>query len=295
MALTLLQFGDVHLPVPPRAFLSPSAWRPRRIPAVANWFLRRRRLYADAPRKLAAFADFLHQNPVDWLLYAGDSVGMGLDAEFRAAAPLLSPLFTLPRCGALAVPGNHDFYTAPSVPSFRRLMDLAPAPSDLPNAFDPFPGAPVVRFLSPTAAVIAFETACPHFFFWNSSGRLSLRTRDALKTLLDHPRLASLERIFLLTHYPPDDPDPFHGFPDAAPLAALLADRPNLVFLHGHVHHLSNREIRMGSATLPVYCSGSLTRARAESFWLHTYTPGAPLLSRPARWTGSSWTLLPPF
>ena len=294
MALTLLQFGDVHLPVPPRAFLSPSAWCPRRVPAVANWFLRRRRLYADAPRKLAALADFLRENPVDWLLYAGDSVGMGLDAEFRAAAPLLVPVFALARRGALAVPGNHDFYTSRSVPSFRRLMDLAPAPTDLPDAFPPFPGAPVVRFLSPSAAVVAFETACPHNFFWNSSGRLAPRTRSTLRTLLDHPRLASLDRVFLLTHYPPDDPDPFHGFPDAAPLAALLDGRPNLVFLHGHVHHRSSRTLSLGSSSLPVFCSGSLSRARTESFWLHTLSPGAPLLSRPARWTGSSWTLLPP-
>ena len=289
MELKILQFGDVHLPLPPGALHSPDAWRPRRLPAIPNWFLRRRPLYSRAAEKLDALADFLRANPVDWLFYAGDSVGMGLDAEFRAAAPRLADLFRFARRGVVAVPGNHDFYTRRSVASFRRTMDLAPG-TDLPGLFPDFPGAPVVRFLSHDAAVVAFETACPHFFFWNSSGRLALRTRDALRALLDHSRVASLSRVFLLTHYPPDDSDPFHGFPDAAPLAALLANRPNLVFLHGHVHRLSSREIPMGAATLPVYCSGSLTKARAESFWLHTLD-GATLRSVPARWTGTSWAL----
>jgi len=288
MALTLLQFGDVHLPLPPGALRSAEAWHPRRIPAIANWYLRRRRLYARAGEKIDGLLEFLRKNPVDWMLYAGDSVGMGLAAEFRVAAPRLRDVFQAARRGAVTVPGNHDFYTRRSVASFRRLMDFA-AGSDLPPPV-PFPGAPVVRFLSPSVAVLAFETACPHFFFWNSSGRLAARTRDALRALLDHPRLAAMERIFLLTHYPPDDPDPFHGFPDAGPLADLIADRPNLVFLHGHVHRLSARTKTFGSASVPVFCSGSLSKAGAESFWLHEWSDGR-LSSRPARWDGNGWVL----
>ncbi|MBQ7251638.1 MAG: metallophosphoesterase [Kiritimatiellae bacterium] len=285
MGLKILQFGDVHLPLPPGALRSPEAWRPRRIPAIANYFLLRGRHYAAAGEKLDALRDFLRREGADWIFYAGDSVGMGLDAEFRAAAPRLTAVFREARCGTVAVPGNHDFYTYRSVGDFRRRMEAAGS--------HVLPGAPVVRFLAEDSAVVAFETARPHFFFWHSSGYLAPETRDALATLLDDPRLAGLERVFLLTHYPPDDDDPYHGFPDAKPLAEILANRPNLVFLHGHVHKVSRRTVSFGSAEVPVFCSGSLSKAGVESFWLHEIEEGR-LLSRRGRWTGSAWTLDPP-
>lgn len=288
MGVKILQFGDVHLPLPAGALRSPGAWRPRRIPAVANYFLLRGRRYAAAREKLAALRDFLRREGAEWIFYAGDSVAMGLEREFRAASPLLAAVFREARRGAVAVPGNHDFYTPRSVRDFRRLVPWG-RDNDLPGLFPAFPGSPVVRFLSPDAAVVAFETACPHFFFWNSSGRLGRATRDALRAVLDHPRLAGLGTVFLLTHYPPDDADRFHGFRDAGALADLLAGRKNLVFLHGHVHAASRRTVDFASASVPVFCSGSLSKAGAESFWLHELE-GGTLRSRRGRWTGEAWS-----
>ena len=287
MGVKILQFGDVHLPLPAGALRAPGAWRPRRIPAIANYFLLRGRHYAAAREKLAALRDFLRREGVEWIFYAGDSVAMGLESEFAAASPLLEEVFRAARRGAVAVPGNHDFYTPRSVRDFRRLLPWG-QDNDLPGLFPDFPGRPIVRFLPPDAAVVAFETACPHFFFWNSSGRLSRRTRDALRALLAHPRLAALGTVFLLTHYPPDDADRFHGFRDADALAELLAGRKNLVFLHGHVHAAGRRTVGPASAAIRVFCSGSLTKEGAESFWLHELE-GGRLRSRRGRWSGGAW------
>lgn len=284
--MKILHFGDVHLPLPPGALHSPAVLHPRRIPAVVNYFLRRGRHYARGASKLEALAAFLRRNPVDWVFYAGDSVNMGLAAEFRVASPRLDAVFRLARRGAVAVPGNHDFYTSGSVVSFRRWMKAGceSGPSGIRE------GAPRMKVLSPDAAVVAFETACPHWAFWNSSGRLAAKDRGWLEDWLDGASIRAKSRVFLLTHYPPDDTNPFHGMRGTGKIADLLSGRRNVVVLHGHVHALSVRRISVGGADIPVYCSGSLSKEGMEAFWLHELS-GGRLISRRGRWTGAEWVL----
>ena len=280
MGLRILQFGDVHLPLPAGALGTPAVLHPRRIPAVVNYFLRRGRHYAAGTEKLAALAGFLRQEPVDWIFYAGDSVNMGLESEFRAARPRLEEVFRGVRRGVVAVPGNHDFYTRGSVGAFRRTMPAAPGGEGID-----------VRRLASGVAVAAFETAHPHLEFWNSSGRLDEKPSEALRRWLDKPETVALERIFLLTHYPPDDSEFFHGLRGTKAVARLLFGRSNVVFLHGHVHKASVRSVDFGGTRLPVFCSGSLTKEGVESFWLHEVDDGGRMVSLLGRWSGNGWCL----
>lgn len=288
MTVRILHFGDVHLPLPPGALRTAAALHIRRIPAVVNYFLRRGRHYALGAQKLSALASFLRREPVDWVFYAGDSANMGLGSEFRAAAPKINEVLRTARHGAVAVPGNHDLYTRQSVEDFQRWMDLA-GKTDMPGVRGP-DGWPVVRFLGEETAVVAFRTAHPHLEFWNSSGHLTADAWERLRRVLDDPGIAGLERVFLLTHYPLDEPGLFHGMRGVRRIAELLAGRRNVVVLHGHNHVNYIRSWKVVKAEIPLYCCGSLTKAGVEAFWLHEHSDGR-WIARRGRWTGEEWVL----
>jgi 3',5'-cyclic AMP phosphodiesterase CpdA len=286
MSLRILHFSDVHLPAPPGAFRTPDILHPKRLLALINFYLRRNTKYADALQKLHGLRDFLVREPVDYLLYTGDTLNFGLEREFTAAAPRIAETFALARRGALAIPGNHDLYTDASLIHHRNYF----APrirSDLPEAASPT-GAPLVRWMGDDAVAIAFNTARPRFAFWNSSGRVPILELDALGRLLDRPEIAARRRIFLMTHYPFDERGFFHGLRNSRPLLKLLHGRNNLVLLHGH-NHRPYTHLLPGTAT-PLYCAGSLSKAGDESFWLFDLY-GDTLNARRGIWRNARFTL----
>jgi 3',5'-cyclic AMP phosphodiesterase CpdA len=286
MSLRILHFGDIHLPFPPGAFRAPEILHPKRLVALVNFYLRRGGKYADALQKLNGLQEFLRREPVDYILYTGDTLNFGLEREFTAAAGRLAETLALARRGALAVPGNHDLYTGSSLVHHR--THFAPlVRSDLPDSATPT-GYPLVRWLGDDAVAIAFNTACPHFNFWNSSGRVPVLELDALARLLARPDIAARRRIFLMTHYPFDERGFFHGLRNSRALLKLLRGRPNLVLLHGHNHRSYTHLVR-GTAT-PLYCSGSLSKAGGESFWL--FEPfGDTLNARRGVWKNARFAL----
>jgi len=264
MSLRILHFSDIHLPFPAGAFRTPALLHPKRLVALVNFYLQRGSKYAEAYQKLNGLRDFLQREPVDYLLYTGDALNFGLEREYTAAAPRLTEVFSLARQGSLAVPGNHDLYTGDCLASHRRYF-ADQLHSDLPDASTPT-GFPLVRWMGDEAVAIAFQTACPHFNFWNSSGRVPAVELKALKALLDRPEVARRKRIFLMTHYPFDESGYFHGLRNSKELIQVLQGRDNLVLLHGHNHRPYPHVIR-GTST-PLYCAGSLSKAKTESFWL---------------------------
>ena len=52
MSLRILHFSDVHLPFPEGAFRPPEMLHPKRLVALANFYLRRGSKYAEAAQKL---------------------------------------------------------------------------------------------------------------------------------------------------------------------------------------------------------------------------------------------------
>ena len=264
MSLRILHFSDVHLPFPPGAFRTPDILHPKRIAALANFYLRRGTKYANAHQKLNALNDFLRREPVDYVLFAGDALNFGLEREFLAASPRLAETLSLARRGSLAVPGNHDLYTPRSLALHRK--HFAPlCSSDLPPAASPT-GFPLVRWMGDDAVAVAFNTARPNFNFWNSSGRVPSLELDALKAILDRPDVSRRRHVFLMTHYPFDEAGYFHGLRNSRALLRLLHRRENLVLLHGHNHRPYT--YFLPESTTPIFCSGSLSKAGAESFWL---------------------------
>jgi 3',5'-cyclic AMP phosphodiesterase CpdA len=287
MSLRILHFSDVHLPLPPGACRSPEMLHPKRLVAYLNFAIRRGSKYADALQKLNGLNEFLRREPVDYILFTGDTLNFGLEREFTVAAPRLAETLALARRGALAVPGNHDLYTGSSRPLARK--HFAPlVRSDLPEAATPT-GFPLVRWLGPDAVAIAFNSARPNFNFWNSSGRVPALELDALQTLLDRPDIAGRRHVFLMTHYPFDEAGFLHGLRNSRALLKLLHGRDNLVLLHGH-NHRPYTHFLPGTAT-PLYCAGSLSKARGESFWI--FEPfGDALNARRGTWKNARFTLL---
>jgi len=287
MSLRILHFGDVHLPFPPGAFRTPEILHPKRLVALANFYLRRGSKYADALRKLNGLNEFLRREPVDYILFSGDTLNMGLEREYIAAAPRLAETLALAHRGALALPGNHDLYTPASVGHYRR--HFAPlTPSDLPDAASPT-GFPLVRWLGDNAVAIGFNSSRPRFNFWNSSGQVPALELDALQGLLDRPEIASRRFIFLMTHYPFDESGYFHGLRNARSLLRVLHGRNNLVLLHGHNHRPYT--YFLPGTSIPLYCSGSLSKLGAESFWLFDLF-GDTLNARRGAWHNARFTLM---
>lgn len=287
MSLRILHFSDVHLPFPPGAFRTPGIFHPKRLVALVNFYLRRGSKYAGAVQKLNGLNEFLRREPVDYALFTGDSLNFGLEREFTAAAPRLAETLALARSGALAVPGNHDLYTAASLLHHRRHF----APffrSDLPEAATPT-GYPLVRWMGDDAVAIAFNTSRPNFNFWNSSGRVPGIELDAVQRLLDRPEIASRRHVFLMTHYPFDEAGFFHGLRNSRALLHVLRGRENLVLLHGHNHRPYT--YFLPGTSIPLYCAGSLSKAGGESFWLFDLFGGS-LNARRGVWRNARYSLV---
>lgn len=286
--LRILHFGDVHLPFPEGAFRDPAVFHPKRLVALLNFWLRRGSKYAEAAQKLDGLCDFLRREPVDWILYTGDTLNQGLEKEYMAAAGPLSRTLAMARGGALAVPGNHDFYTRASVRHYRRLFGPRLPAGDLPGMAAP-DGFPCVRFMGEEAVAIGLNSSVPHFPFWDSSGRLDAAELEVLGRLLDSPEIASRRWVFVMTHYPFLDTDRLHGLRGTAPFWKLLEGRKNIVLLHGHNHR---PYLAKAPGGIPVFCSGSLTKRGAESFWLFEPFAGA-LNARRGTWRNARFTLNP--
>ncbi|MDD2239579.1 MAG: metallophosphoesterase [Kiritimatiellae bacterium] len=287
MSLRILHFSDVHLPVPPGAYRPPDILHPKRLLAALNYALRRGSKYADALQKLNGLNDFLRREPVDYILYTGDTLNFGLQREYTVAAPRLAETLALARQGALTVPGNHDLYTRASLALYHKYFSFPAAHSDLPEAATPT-GYPRVRWMGEEVVAIAFNSARPNFNFWNSSGRVPARELDALGQLLNRPEIATRRHIFLMTHYPFDEAGRLHGLRNARALLRLLAGRENLVLLHGHNHRPSTYFLPESST--PIYCAGSLSKVNAEAFWLFELF-GDTLNARRGTWRNARFCL----
>ncbi len=287
MSIRILHISDIHLPTPPGAFRGLEGLHPKRLLASANYALRRASKYADAAQKLHGLNEFLRREPVDFILYTGDTLNYGLEREFMAAAPRLAETFALARHGFLALPGNHDLYANGSLLHHRKHFS-AFQQSDLPEAATPT-GYPLVRWMGDDAVAIAFNSARPQFLFWNSSGRVPAIELDALGALLERPDIASRRHIFLMTHYPFDTAGYLHGLRNARALLRKINGRDNLILLHGHNHRPYT--YFLPETTVPLYCAGSLSKEGAESFWLFDLF-GHTLNARRGAWRQARFTLV---
>lgn len=249
----------------------------KRLVGLGNLWLRRRRLYRDAPRKLAALAAAADAWEVDLVVVTGDFTALGTATELEAAERAIRPLLARP-LGAVCLPGNHDLYLHDGGDARFEERFADALRHDLGEG-----GYPRVRLVGDHAAVVTFESARPNPEPWLSSGRVPDAQIAALRALGASGELGG-RRVFFATHYAPflEDGRPDHarhGLENADALLDALAPFGGAIFLHGHVHR--RYHVRVAASPLAFFCAGSATMRGHEGFWLFdverarvTATPG---------------------
>ncbi len=109
----LAHFSDIHVTAEPLGW-ERRDWFNKRLPGWINFrWLGRGLRFRDADQVVATMVAELRQRRPDHLIFSGDATAMGFETEFAHAAKLLAVQDPdLPP--ALAVPGNHDYYTRAS-------------------------------------------------------------------------------------------------------------------------------------------------------------------------------------
>jgi 3',5'-cyclic AMP phosphodiesterase CpdA len=264
----LAHFSDVHLTT------RRLGWVLRDVPTkkVTGWFHlralgrgRQFRLGHDVVRALVA--EFQERRP-DHLIFSGDATALGFTSETAHAARRLH-VGDVDLPPAIAVPGNHDYYTRASVRSKAFERSFAPwqAGERIDDQVYPF-----ARRVGPTW-LIGLNSCTANLQPWDASGEVGSAQRDRLRKLLK--KIGSGPRI-LVTHYPVclADGRPekrFHGLRDLGATIHVAAEGGVGLWLHGHRHH-SYVVGQPPNAPFPVICAGSATQARVASYGEYSIT-----------------------
>lgn len=286
----LLHVSDLHLEdgfsgVPWKSFVN------KRLVGLTNLRLRRRRLFARAPEKVAALADFAKEQNIDLVVCTGDYTALGTEAEIAYARRVVEPLTHAPR-GFFTVPGNHDLYLDDSVRGewfekhFGEFLR-----TDLPEyAVDgPWPQC----WLSVDGlALIGVNSARPNANPTFSNGRIPDPQLDALARILDDPRVRD-RFVVIATHYAPrlanGRPDrPHHGLENADALLETSRAARRGVIVHGHVHW--RYHLRVAESPLELCCAGSTTHEGREGLWVYDVS-GDRVVATPGCWDQSRYIL----
>jgi 3',5'-cyclic AMP phosphodiesterase CpdA len=264
LRVRLAHFSDIHVNGPHHPWLW-SDCLTKRLTGLINARLGRGRRFREVPTVLHALAAELNQpGRFDGLIFSGDATTLGFRGEMERAAALLPVNAWKGR--AVAVPGNHDYYTrgAASSGAFESCfadwqVGQRPTPAT-------YPFVARIGHLS----IVAVNSATANLNPADSSGEVGLEQLARLRTLFRD--LPPGPRI-LVTHYPVARAD---GSPE--PRSRRLRDLPGLsevaregkvaLWLHGHRHDAYSHEAGT-VAPYPVVCAGSATQPGQWSF--HDY------------------------
>jgi 3',5'-cyclic AMP phosphodiesterase CpdA len=257
MTVRLAHLSDIHLTAEEPRW-SVRDWFTRRL---AGWFnlrwLGRAHRFRRAEEVLTVLAAELRSDrKPDHVIFSGDATALGFPEEMERAAAILGVGdSTVP--AALAVPGNHDYYTAGVAASglFERCFGPWQAGERLDGAAYPF--AQRVG----DAWLVGVNSSVGNSWPWDATGRVGTAQLDRLQRLLQQlgpgPRL-------LVTHYPAcranGEPEtPAHRLRDAKELLAVAEHGGVAVWLHGHQHRPYCVK-DTGLASFPIICAGSATQ-----------------------------------
>jgi len=199
----------------------------------------------------------LKRRPFDAYIFSGDATALGFESEMREAAQCLG-VADEGNPPAVAVPGNHDYYTRSAWKHgwFEKYFQ----PWQVGERVDEhaYPFARKIGLLW----LIGVSSSTFNFWHWDASGEVGLEQRDRLQRLLKQlppgPRL-------MVTHYPVSRSD---GRPERSlrclrdwkEVVRVAADGGVSLWLHGHrhkpYHHSASAEI-----PFPLLCAGSATQS----------------------------------
>ncbi len=288
----ILHVSDLHLEdgfpgVPVKSFIN------KRLAGLANLAFRRRRAFAEAPRKVEALATFSKEQGADLVVCTGDYTALGTEPEIAYARKIVEPLTHAP-LGFFTVPGNHDLYLRDTVESgwfdehFGEFMKTELPEHTVDGVW------PQVWFPADGLVIIGVNSARANPKFHYSSGRIPEAQLQALALILDDARVRD-RFVVIATHYAPrlasGRPDrPAHGLENADDLLSISAAAERGVIVHGHIHW--RYEVRVPETSLGLFCAGSTTHAGREGLWLYEVGDGRATAT-PGRWDQTRYVLEP--
>lgn len=229
----LFHISDIHLTA------KPLGWKPRDLLSkrATGWLnLRlfgRGRRFHNAPTVTAAVIQAVRQQTPDALIFSGDATSLGFESELYAATQALEVNDTsLPP--ALAVPGNHDYYTRRAVRSGLFEKYFSPWQIGERVGEEAYPFARQVNGVW----LIGVNSAKPNRWNWDATGRIGLPQLDRLRRLC--ARLDDAPKI-LVTHYPlrtaAREVEPrVRRLRDHKAALHTARDCGIILWLHGHIH-----------------------------------------------------------
>lgn len=268
MSLRIAHFSDIHLTAKALRLAFPD-WFGKRATGWLNARLGRGKHFVDASTVAAVMAKNLRAGGYDHVVFSGDATTLGLRVEFEEVERVLQPADGWPP--AMAVPGNHDYYT-------RR----AARAGEFERVFGPWQGGerlnghtyPFAQKVGPLW-LIGVNSSDANLMLWDSRGRVGIPQLDRLRELFE--RLPPGPRI-MVTHYPlclaDGQPESrWRRLRDALHLRERATAAGVKLWLHGHRH---GGYFRHADATLPfpVVCAGSATHAAKWSYNEYTFVDG---------------------
>jgi len=237
--MRFLHVGDLHFW---RVPLNPLAYMGKRLLGVGNLIVggRAKKFRQEMAPLLAAR---LAEVPADGLLLTGDFSSTGIASEFAAANAALAPALAGREGRVFAVPGNHDCYLTSQVDG--RTFGLVIGKISRAEC-----GIALCE-LEPGVFMLSMNATTPNGI--GSHGAITEERLASVVELLAASR-ASIQRLVVLCHFPPEDPPgvlPHDRGPQLLGSGALLSVLGDLaipiLWLHGHHHY---RWI-YGSPTVP--------------------------------------------
>lgn len=262
MALRLLHYSDVHLTVPDLG------WRPRDVLSkkAVGWvnvrFLGRGRRFKHAAVVADAMIADARKRGHDAVVFSGDATKLAFEPEFAFAAKQLGVGdSSLPP--AVAVPGNHDYYTRRDERSGKFERHFAPWLVGERIGDQPYPFARRVGHVW----LVGVNSGHRGRLNATASGRMGdgqlRRLVQLCRTLGPGPRI-------LVTHYPLRNAagrvEPrAHRLRDHERALAAATEAGIGLWLHGHIH---TPFVLLPTAAIPfpVVCAGSATQTHR---WAH--------------------------
>jgi 3',5'-cyclic AMP phosphodiesterase CpdA len=258
----LAHFSDIHLTANPLGWQLRD-WFNKRLTGWMNLrLLGRSKRFRRAEDTIAALMAELRERRPDAVVFSGDATALGFPTECERAAALLG-LHDPQALPGVAVPGNHDYYTAAAARSGAFERQFAPWLHGERVDDETYPFARRVGHVW----LVCMNSSRPNRGFWDASGEVGAAQRERLKRLLQ--RLEPGPRI-LVTHYPVALSSGLrerrsHGLADLDEVLAVANEGGVVLWLHGH-RHGAYRLVDASVAPFPVICAGSVTEEYRGSY-----------------------------